>query len=86
MRLEELHNQACGIVEKVSLYRRIQCMGYYWPDMNRDAATIQKECQKCRLLVDKEESYAMFVTEDWRTAFPEYLAQGILPTDWTLAH
>ena len=49
-------------------------MGYYWPDMNRDAATIQKECQKCRLLVDKEESYAMFVTEDWRTAFTEYLA------------
>ena len=29
LRLEELHSQACGIVEKVSLYRRMQCMGYY---------------------------------------------------------
>jgi len=29
LRLEELHSQACGIVEKVSLYRRMQHMGYY---------------------------------------------------------
>ena len=29
LRLEELHSQACGVVEKISLYRRMQCMGYY---------------------------------------------------------
>ena len=44
MRLEELHNQACGIAEKISLYRRIQRMGYYWPDKNKDAAIVQEEC------------------------------------------
>ena len=54
--------------------------------MNRDAAIVQEECQKCRLSVDKEDSYVVFVTEDWRTLFIEYLAQGILPTDRTLAH
>ena len=74
MRLGELHSQAYGITEKISLYRRIQHMGYYWPNMNRDAVTIQEECQKCRLSVDKEESYAVFITEDWRTLFMEYLA------------
>ena len=25
-KLEKLHNQTCGIIEKISLYQRIQCM------------------------------------------------------------
>ena len=29
LKLEELHTQACGIAEKISLYRRMQHMGYY---------------------------------------------------------
>ena len=29
LRLEELHTHACGVAEKISLYRRIQRMGYY---------------------------------------------------------
>ena len=29
LRLEELHTQACGIAEKINLYRRMQRMGYY---------------------------------------------------------
>ena len=74
LRLEELHTQACGITEKISLYRRMQRMGYCWTSMNKEAATIQKKCQECQLAIDKEKSYAMFVTEDWRISFIEYLA------------
>ena len=29
LRLEELHTQACEIAEKISLYRRMQHIGYY---------------------------------------------------------
>ena len=29
LRLEELHSQVCGIAKKISLYRKMQCMGYY---------------------------------------------------------
>ena len=86
LRLEELHTQACGVAEKISLYRRMERMGYYWPNMNKEAATIQEKCQECQLSIDKKESYILFVTEGWRTPFMEYLAQGILPTDKTLAH
>ena len=67
LKLEELHTQACGIVEKISLYRRMQRIGYYWPTMNKEAATIQEKCQECQFSIYKEESYAVFVTEDWRT-------------------
>jgi len=86
LRLEELHSQVYGVVEKINLSRRMMRMGYYWLNMNKEAATVQERCQRCQLSVDKEESYAVFIAKDWRTPFMEYLAQGILPTNRTLAH
>ena len=44
LRLEKLHTQVCGIVERISLYRRMQGMGYYWPNMNKEAVIIQEKC------------------------------------------
>ena len=42
LKLEELHSQVCRVTEKISLYRRMQHMGYYWPNMSKEAATVQK--------------------------------------------
>ena len=44
LRLEKLYTQVYGIAEKISLYRRMQHMGYYWLNMNKKVATIQEKC------------------------------------------
>ena len=64
LRLEKQHTQVCGIAEKISLYRRMQRMGYDWPNMNKEAVAIQEKCQECQFSIYKEEGYAVFVTED----------------------
>ena len=84
--MEEWHNQPCGVIEKASLYRRMQCMRYYWPNMNKDAVVVQEKCPSCQLSMDKEESYAVFVAEDWKTPFMGYLTQGILTANRMLAY
>lgn len=38
LKLDKLHNQTCRVIEKVNLYRMMQRMGYYCPNMNKDAA------------------------------------------------
>ena len=40
LRLEELHSQVCRVVEKISLYRKMQRIGYYWLNMNKEAAIV----------------------------------------------
>ena len=42
----------------------MQRMGYYWPNMNKEAATVQKECPRCQLSMNRKKSYAIFVMED----------------------
>ena len=54
--------------------------------MNKDAAIVQEKCQSCQLSMDKKESYVVFVAENWRTLFVEYLTQGILLADKKLAY
>lgn len=54
--------------------------------MSKDAATIQEKCQSCQLSMEKEEIYAVFIFEDWRTPFILYLTQGTLPTDRKVAY
>ncbi|XP_028062982.1 uncharacterized protein LOC114266295 [Camellia sinensis] len=45
-RLQQIHEKFCGDGD-ISLYRRIQRQGYYWPEMEKDSNQLQKECPKC---------------------------------------
>ena len=36
-KLKEIHDKTCRSCEEVSLYRRLQRAGFYWPSMGKDA-------------------------------------------------
>jgi ribonuclease HI len=78
-KLIEIHEKTCEGGGKISLYRRLQRLGYYWPNMSREAADLQSQCSTCQLQHDNEEVYAIFASTDWRVPFLEYFLEGILP-------
>ena len=51
--------------------------------MGKDADRVQIQCRTCQLITDREESYAVFISEDWRSPFVQYLAEGILPQKYS---
>ena len=78
-KLTEVHGRTCGFCGEISLYRRLQRVGFYWPSMGKDEDLVQTQCEACHLVIDWEESYAMFTSEDWRSPFVQYLAKVVLP-------
>ena len=75
-KLKEVYDKTCGSCGKVSLYRRLQRVGFYWPNMSKDADRVQTQCGTCQLATNREESYAVFISEDWRSPFVQYLAEA----------
>jgi ribonuclease HI len=80
-RLPEVHEKTCGDGGAISLYRRLQRLGYFWPNMSVEAAGIQSQCPTCQFHYNNEEVCATFVSADWRTPFLEYLLERILPSN-----
>uniref|UniRef100_A0A2N9EI75 Uncharacterized protein n=1 Tax=Fagus sylvatica TaxID=28930 RepID=A0A2N9EI75_FAGSY len=78
-KLIEIHEKTCEGGGEISLYRRLQRLGYYWPNMSREAADLQSQCSTCQLRHDNEEIYTTFASTDWRVPFLEYFLGGILP-------
>ena len=77
--MKGVHGRTCGFCGEISLYRRLQRAGFYWPSMGKDAYLVQTQCEACRLAIDREESYVVFTNEDWRSPLVQYLTEGILP-------
>ena len=46
-KLIEVHEKTCEGGGGISLYRRLQRLGYYWPNMSREAADLQSQCPTC---------------------------------------
>ena len=47
--------------------------------MGKDVDQVQTQCGTCQLAADREESDAVFISEDWRSPFMQYLVEGVLP-------
>nr|XP_023884510.1 uncharacterized protein LOC111996740 [Quercus suber] len=63
-KLKEVHDKTCGSYREVNLYCRLQRAGFYWPSMGKEADQVQTQCGTCQLAIDREENYAVFVSED----------------------
>ncbi|CAL2277969.1 unnamed protein product [Prunus armeniaca] len=80
-KLQEVHEVTCNLEPIISLYRRLQCKGYYWPEMRKEAAEMQANCPKCATIPSTEESFTISFTEDWRAPHLASFINGVLPTN-----
>ncbi|XP_021819580.1 uncharacterized protein LOC110761419 [Prunus avium] len=85
-RLQEVHDATCSLEPVVSLYRRLQRKGYYWPEMKKQAAEIQSNCPMCSTIPSTEESFTISFAEDWRALYLAFFVERTLPTNPKLAY
>ena len=65
--LHKLHYEICGVDLDVNLYRRLQRLGIFWPDMANDVKEEQRSCKTYSIIpLDQEEVLNGEVLEkDW---------------------
>ena len=48
-RLSEVHERTCYTENEIPLYRRLQRLGYFWPDMKTQASEVQSLAQQANI-------------------------------------
>ena len=71
-KLLEVHEKTCGEGGAISLYRRLQRLGYFWPNISAKAADLQRQCSTCQFHHNNKEVCATFISTDWCTPFLEF--------------
>ncbi|XP_026441535.1 uncharacterized protein LOC113340625 [Papaver somniferum] len=84
--LDRVHDEVCGITSVVTLYRRLQRLGYYWPgyywpEMEAQSRSLQKTCSNCQAPPHQSEFFNINLAGDWQRSYISYLCDGILPTN-----
>ncbi|XP_026399800.1 uncharacterized protein LOC113295688 [Papaver somniferum] len=79
LQLNHVHNEICGQSLVVTLYRRLQLLGYYWPEMEAQSRLLQKSCSNCQAPPHQLEVFSVDHTGDWREPYISYLRDGATP-------
>ena len=76
-------DHVCGVNLDVGLYRRLQRLGIFWPEMANDANEEQRNCKTCFIIpLDQAEVLnGELQEEDWQEPYLRYLLQGLLHAD-----
>lgn len=80
-KLKRIHEETCGHTLVVTLYRRLQRMGYYWPSMEAQSRNLQRSCPNCQTPPHHLEALTVRHTEDWREPYIKYLRDNELPLE-----
>ncbi|XP_026410327.1 uncharacterized protein LOC113305520 [Papaver somniferum] len=76
--LNSVHEESCGQAGGILLYRRIQRMGVYWPNMAVQAAVIQDKCDDCQAPPQQTEICSAEI-EYWRQPYIDFIRYERLP-------
>ncbi|XP_026416772.1 uncharacterized protein LOC113312231 [Papaver somniferum] len=78
--LNHIHNEVCGQTLVVTLYCRLQRLGYYWPEMETQYRLLQGSCSNFQAPPHQIEVFNVNHAGDWQKPYISYLRDGVLPT------
>ncbi|XP_026410249.1 uncharacterized protein LOC113305426 [Papaver somniferum] len=78
LQLNRIH-EIFGQTLVVTFYRRLQRLGFYWPDMETQSRSLQGSCSNCQLPPHQLEVFNIGPASDWQEPYISYLRDGVLP-------